>query len=82
MATAARRDPAQRDPRHADRYEIVINGGTANAARNSIFTRIRTTGGPQRSAQFAAANGPASGAVDRPVSGNRTPLGKQDGIAS
>jgi hypothetical protein len=40
MAAAARPGPARQDPRHADRYEIVINGGAANAPRNCIFTRI------------------------------------------
>jgi hypothetical protein len=79
---AARLGPAPRDPRHAERYEIVINGAAANASRNCIFTRIGTIGGPRRSAQFAAANRPASKAGDGPISGNQTPLGKQGGIAS
>jgi hypothetical protein len=64
---AARLGSARRDPRHADRYEIVINGAAANAPRNCIFTRIGTIGGPRRSAQFAAANRPASRASDGPI---------------
>jgi hypothetical protein len=74
--------PARQIPRHADRYEIVINGGAASVPRNCIFTRIGTNGGPRRSAQFAAVNRPASGQTAARYQEIRCDLGKQGGIAS
>jgi len=79
---ATRRGPARRDPRHAGRYEIVINGGAATAPRNCIFTRIGTTGGPRRSAQFAAANRPSSEEAAARYQEIGHHLGKHGGIAS